>query len=182
MICQVILLEEPRKYLCFCRKQENPDWNPNITPHSCGEVCAKGSAKGNAGLGCEHPCTQLCHPGPCPPCHRLITKSCGCGKSQIQDQCSSTSAHVCSNVCDKLLDCGNHRCELPCHTGSCSECAVTVEQACHCGRATRSLSCRDSTASSSFACGNICGGKLACGNHFCDTGMTNESTSNHKLD
>lgn len=59
--CQNITKDVPREYYCFCGKLKNPQFNRNDVAHSCGDVCGRIDA-------CSHPCTQLCHPGPCPQC------------------------------------------------------------------------------------------------------------------
>lgn len=59
--CQNISKSLPREYWCFCGKAKNPQYNRNDMAHSCGDVCGRSE-------NCTHPCTQLCHPGPCPQC------------------------------------------------------------------------------------------------------------------
>lgn len=59
--CQNISKTLPREYYCFCGKVKNPQVNRNDMAHSCGDVCGRSEI-------CSHPCTQLCHPGPCPLC------------------------------------------------------------------------------------------------------------------
>lgn len=59
--CQNITKSSPREYYCFCSKVKNPQYNRNDMAHSCGDVCGRAE-------NCPHPCTQLCHPGPCPQC------------------------------------------------------------------------------------------------------------------
>lgn len=59
--CQNISKTVPREYFCFCGKARNPQYNRNDMAHSCGDVCGRSE-------NCPHPCTQLCHPGPCPSC------------------------------------------------------------------------------------------------------------------
>lgn len=59
--CQNISKTLPREYYCFCGKTKNPQYNRNDMAHTCGDVCGRTD-------GCLHPCTQLCHPGPCPQC------------------------------------------------------------------------------------------------------------------
>lgn len=64
--CQNISKTLPREYYCFCGKTKNPQYNRNdmaSVAHSCGEVCGRIDRE-----NCPHPCTQLCHPGPCPQC------------------------------------------------------------------------------------------------------------------
>lgn len=56
-------------YVCFCGNLPNPFYNNIDTPHSCGQVC--GLKKKNSNIeynDCQHKCTLLCHPGPCPQC------------------------------------------------------------------------------------------------------------------
>lgn len=119
--------------------------------------------------GCEHPCTCLCHPGPCPPCQRQVTRTCGCGKTSFSEQCSSSTVHTCSSNCDKLLSCGKHGCTQLCHAGPCDECSVTVEKSCHCGKTVRVLSCvENSNQTEGFSCVSVCRKQLDCGNHFCE--------------
>lgn len=54
--CQNINKAVPHEYLCFCGKMKDPQYNRSDIAHSCGEVCSRTD-------GCEHRCTQLCHPG-----------------------------------------------------------------------------------------------------------------------
>lgn len=54
--CQNINKAVPHDYMCFCGKEKNPQYNRNDVAHSCGDVCERSD-------GCEHRCTQLCHPG-----------------------------------------------------------------------------------------------------------------------
>lgn len=61
--CQNISKSLPREYYCFCGKVKNPQYNRNDMAHTCGDVCGRIDRE-----NCPHPCTQLCHPGPCPQC------------------------------------------------------------------------------------------------------------------
>lgn len=61
--CQNISKSLPREYYCFCGKAKNPQYNRNDMAHTCGDVCGRIDRE-----NCPHPCTQLCHPGPCPQC------------------------------------------------------------------------------------------------------------------
>lgn len=54
--CQNINKVVPHEYFCFCGKLKNPQYNRSDVAHSCGESCGRSD-------GCEHRCTQLCHPG-----------------------------------------------------------------------------------------------------------------------
>lgn len=61
--CQSISKSLPGIYFCFCGKTMDPKYNRFDVAHSCGDVCGRVNRE-----NCPHPCTQLCHPGPCPPC------------------------------------------------------------------------------------------------------------------
>lgn len=61
--CQNISKSLPHEYFCFCGKTKDPQYNRNDMAHSCGDVCGRIDRD-----NCPHPCTQLCHPGPCPQC------------------------------------------------------------------------------------------------------------------
>ena len=50
--------EVPQRYLCYCRKEVEPKFDPWLSPHSCGEKCGKALES-----GCKHKCILLCHPG-----------------------------------------------------------------------------------------------------------------------
>ncbi|XP_055333242.1 transcriptional repressor NF-X1-like [Paramacrobiotus metropolitanus] len=171
MICQSVFQDEPKTYWCFCRKHENPEMDLGLTPHSCGETCAKNNTKPNSSRNCPHPCTELCHPGPCPPCHSLATKPCACGRTTVSELCSIQSVHVCSSLCGKRLNCGRHTCSATCHPGDCEKCSVMVEIPCFCGKDMRSVPCMEAGlgeyASGGFACAEVCGRRLGCENHGC---------------
>ena len=65
---------------CFCgnglintKKEEDlPDM-----PHSCGQICGR-----SRGEFCNHPCTDICHPGQCHPCSATISLPCQCGRTE----------------------------------------------------------------------------------------------------
>lgn len=48
----------PTRYLCFCGKKIDPEFDPWLPPHSCGEVCGR-----KLQPLCGHSCLLLCHPG-----------------------------------------------------------------------------------------------------------------------
>lgn len=66
--CQAITDAQPADYRCFCRKVKNPEWgrNEGLVPHTCGAMCGR-----TKGCGVHH-CTELCHPGRCPPCTATV--------------------------------------------------------------------------------------------------------------
>uniref|UniRef100_A0A061QPI7 Nf-x1-type zinc finger protein nfxl2-like n=1 Tax=Tetraselmis sp. GSL018 TaxID=582737 RepID=A0A061QPI7_9CHLO len=74
--------EVPCDYFCFCGKERDPEFDPWKVPHSCGEVCGR-----HLQTGCSHTCVLLCHPGPCPPCPRMVDMACHCGRSILRQRC-----------------------------------------------------------------------------------------------
>lgn len=163
--CQNVSTEVPKVYECFCKKQVlDIGWNRSDIPHSCGEVCSKELKRGDS--PCGHRCTLLCHPGPCPVCEIVITRYCGCKRTNCQMQCGSTKVMTCSAVCGKLLNCQQHQCEATCHEGTCQPCSQLVEQKCFCGANTKSIIC-SADVELNYSCEGTCSKQLECGNHEC---------------
>lgn len=159
--CQNITKKIPREYLCFCGKTKNPQFNRNDLAHSCGELCERK-------FGCEHPCTQLCHPGPCPSCQATVTRYCGCGRSSRIMQCSQKDVIKCSEICAKTLNCGIHSCPDICHFDDCHACEEKVDQKCFCGKEKREVFCDlTSLQNLKYSCDKVCDRLLSCGNHHC---------------
>ncbi|KAL5282480.1 NFX1 family protein [Megaselia abdita] len=159
--CQTI----PTKYFCFCGKLENPKRNSENyygIPHSCGEMCRRTE-------NCDHPCTLICHPGPCPPCGANVMSSCACGKQTKTFQCHLNTQFECSGICNKILNCESHKCTLPCHKSKpCPPCDEKIEQICYCERQERKVFCtKELNGKVSFSCGKVCNKELKCGNHKC---------------
>ncbi|KAK9820436.1 hypothetical protein WJX72_010343 [[Myrmecia] bisecta] len=148
--------EVPAEYRCFCGKQKDPKFDPWLAPHSCGDTCGRKLL-----AGCGHTCVLLCHPGPCPPCPRLVTSSCFCGKESARRRCGQHT-FSCKKLCGRRLACG-HRCPLRCHPGDCPDCSLTGTYSCACGAETRKLPC----SLRMFHCTRVCGRPLACGRHTC---------------
>jgi hypothetical protein len=74
-------------YECFCRKVVAPEFDPYGLPHSCGGTCMRIQTD-----GCVHPCSQACHPGPCPPCNKFgKSLNCYCGAKKVVVKCSNTT-------------------------------------------------------------------------------------------
>ncbi|OWR43279.1 putative shuttle craft [Danaus plexippus plexippus] len=122
----------------------------------------------NVNQDIPHPCTLLCHPGPCPPCQATISKQCGCGAETRSVLCSSKLPQVCGRVCNKKLECGVHSCTKQCHEEQCDPCEEIVTQVCHCPAAkSRSVACTSHTDRTSWSCGEQCGRVLSCGAHVC---------------
>ncbi|XP_017784292.1 PREDICTED: protein shuttle craft [Nicrophorus vespilloides] len=161
--CQNVCIEVPHEYRCYCGKFVEPKLEPGGLPHSCGEVC------GRKGRGCEHRCTLLCHPGPCPDCNIMIGKLCGCGATKPTVKCSSDLEITCQGICDKTLNCSAHKCTKPCHISDCEPCKDWVRQECYCGKVGRKVKCTEKVQGvHMYKCGDVCGKKLGCGNHSCE--------------
>ncbi|XP_058075009.1 NF-X1-type zinc finger protein NFXL2 isoform X2 [Magnolia sinica] len=150
----------PRTYRCFCGKLEDPPADPWILPHSCGEICGR-PLSGN----CGHDCLLLCHPGPCPPCPKLVRSRCFCGSVEDVRRCA-LKVFSCSGPCSKLLACGIHRCSHKCHDGPCPPCREKGIHRCLCGKTEEERECCGSV----FQCESPCGAMLGCGKHACGQG------------
>ncbi|XP_075973237.1 nuclear transcription factor, X-box binding stc [Anticarsia gemmatalis] len=153
----------PTDYRCMCGAVRAPEYQRGAAgAHTCGRACRRTRA-------CPHPCTLLCHPGPCPPCQATVTKQCGCGAETRSVLCSSKLAQVCGRVCKRALECKVHTCTKDCHEGPCETCSEMVTQVCHCPAGTaRSVACTaESGGAGAWSCGGACGRVLACGAHVC---------------
>jgi transcriptional repressor NF-X1 len=168
--CQRASQTVPTLYQCYCRKITNPRPRSKgdlMAPHSCGELCGQNLARTPQSL-CQHKCQLLCHPGPCPPCPVMVTRSCPCGRHDYQVRCSKTGdLPSCGSVCGRKLSCGRHHCDLACHAGSCPACEAVLTQRCHCGRNQRDVVCGKGEGER-YGCGRTCGKELDCGNHLCE--------------
>ncbi|KAK7010253.1 protein shuttle craft [Biomphalaria glabrata] len=161
--CQNISSKIPYQYRCFCGSRRDPRYIRGEIAHSCGEVCNK-SRQGD----CKHPCTILCHPGPCPPCCATVWITCDCGKLKKNVRCSKSSKFQCDQECWKQLNCGIHNCRAVCHSGSCQPCQVDKTQECLCKKSIRKVLCgSEEYTKSNFRCMQICGKLLDCANHTC---------------
>uniref|UniRef100_A0A3B4F7X3 Nuclear transcription factor, X-box binding like 1 n=1 Tax=Pundamilia nyererei TaxID=303518 RepID=A0A3B4F7X3_9CICH len=105
----------------------------------------------------------LCVSGPCPPCPKMVSVSCLCGKAQPLPRRCSNKAWSCQQPCGKLLLCKQHKCSQPCHT-ECAPCPRVSVQKCVCGREKAERPC----ASPRWTCQQVCGAPLSCGNHTCE--------------
>ncbi|CAH8544535.1 unnamed protein product [Dicrocoelium dendriticum] len=151
-------------YVCFCRRIRDPEYHPARTsiPHGCDEVCGKIRTKSEVSEGgvdhsyvkqtfCTHPCTELCHPGPCPPCTASVSMSCPCGRVQRAALCGDKPPAPCGQLCgrqlgsiDKPLErcaCKIHTCLFACHEGLCPPCIWIIETGCYCGKEHNRFSC-----------------------------------------
>ncbi|XP_056432252.1 NF-X1-type zinc finger protein NFXL1-like [Gadus chalcogrammus] len=149
----------PNRYVCYCEKVQDPPVDPWLLPHSCGQVCERPLTP-----SCGHTCLLLCHPGPCPPCPKMVHVACMCGKGRPLPRRCSNKAWSCQQRCGKMLPCKQHSCTQQCHSGPCAPCPRVSVQKCVCGREQTEREC----ASPSWNCKQVCGGVLSCGNHTCD--------------
>ncbi|XP_063216921.1 NF-X1-type zinc finger protein NFXL1 [Bacillus rossius redtenbacheri] len=149
----------PQRYVCFCGQSQDPPHHPWLLPHSCGETCGRLLQP-----ECGHRCLLLCHPGPCPPCPKMVSVRCHCGRSGPRMQRCSRKAWACGGKCGRTLGCGRHRCDQACHPGECSPCDLTSLQACHCGARSEQRLC----ASPRWSCDKVCGERLGCERHSCE--------------
>ncbi|KAL4428037.1 hypothetical protein ABPG75_002126 [Micractinium tetrahymenae] len=147
----------PSGYTCWCGKVPDPEWNPWNAAHSCGELCDKPAP------GCGHPCVLLCHPGPCPPCPRVVSASCFCG-AVVTDKRCGRHEFSCGGICGAVLPCG-HACPAICHDGECPPCALVSTVPCRCGAEAQQLPCSQQGV---FQCTRVCGKPLDCGRHGCE--------------
>ena len=164
--CQSVNSTLPAVYLCYCQKRKDPEWNRREVPHSCGEVCGKPLGDG---VACNHTCTLLCHPGPCPVCSAQTQRTCPCGKSSKIVKCGSSSALLCGDVCGKMLSCGLHACQDLCHVGACAACPVKIKLDCFCGHSSKEVPCSNQVdPNEKYCCDLVCNKDLSCGHHKCE--------------
>ncbi|XP_051895842.1 NF-X1-type zinc finger protein NFXL1 [Pristis pectinata] len=151
--------QTPTRYYCYCGKVEDPPQDPWLVPHSCGQVCDKEFKP-----LCGHKCLLLCHPGPCPPCPKMVSVTCYCKKAKTVSRRCSAKGWSCQQPCGRLLSCGQHKCENLCHPGNCPECPRVSWQRCLCGRKTAERLC----ASPQWQCEEVCRKTLPCSHHTCE--------------
>ncbi|OXA46751.1 Protein shuttle craft [Folsomia candida] len=184
--CQSYYEDVPHEYRCFCGKTKNPENIRSDVPHGCGNTCGK---VGSGGPECNHSCSLLCHPGPCPPCEAIQSRqvfrylpqtyqllTCHCKSENKSTLCDSSTSRVvafsCGRPCDKLLSCQNHKCSDNCHVGACDPCSLSPEIVlrCPCGQTSVTEACRKCNIPPRKrcldpipVCGKVCGKSLPCG-------------------
>ena len=167
--CQTIENSIPDMDHCFCGKVCRPriqKYSLKLA-HSCGESCGRQGRHrcddSDFQYTCLHPCTMICHPGPCPDC--MVTPvdiPCFCGAINLSMTCHQVvqlSDRSCGRPCRRRLDCGFHSCEKLCHAGSCDPCSYQTRIRCYCGRQERELTCRvlsSTIDNDGFSCGGLC--------------------------
>ncbi|KAK2582699.1 hypothetical protein KPH14_004973 [Odynerus spinipes] len=149
----------PRVYKCFCKKVENPPYQTWLIPHSCGETCGKSLEP-----KCGHKCVLLCHPGPCPPCAKMVMVKCYCEKQPARPLRCNTTGWSCYEVCNKKYDNCKHTCKEICHSGECPPCSETLEMECRCKSSKQVKKCDEIT----WTCDRPCNKLLSCKIHICE--------------
>ncbi|XP_032670664.1 NF-X1-type zinc finger protein NFXL1 [Odontomachus brunneus] len=150
----------PRSYKCFCRKTIDPPYQPWMIPHSCGETCGKLLQP-----ECGHKCVLLCHPGPCPPCAKMVMVKCYCGKLPAQPRRCNAKNWSCGNVCNTKYESCMHSCGNLCHTGECLPCMETVSLKCRCKSSQKEEKCHKGI----WICEKPCNRKFSCNVHVCES-------------
>lgn len=166
----------PSTYNCWCEKEMDPKVISGLPPHSCGQSCGRDRKFPRA---CPHPCDELCHAGPCPPCTSMgPVQSCFCGKQSSSRRCAETEYEAgwsCGEICGDIMPCGEHICQRPCHEGVCGACEVDVSAKCYCGKSEKTIPCNEQSEEKEswdwigvFDCGAVCGRSFDCGHHSCE--------------
>ncbi len=62
-------------------------------------------------------CVCVCVSGPCPPCPKMVSVSCLCGKSSRVPRRCSAKSWSCAQICRRTLPCRIHTCANSCHAG-----------------------------------------------------------------
>ena len=142
--CNLQKEDIPLDYTCWCQKELKPRTPTGCPPSSCGQTCGKTRTGRKP---CPHPCDEICHAGPCPPCSKQgPLQICYCGKVPVTKKCVETNYDAgwsCDQMCGDMMPCGEHLCQRPCHEGVCGACEVRIEGRCYCGKAQKSLPCHE---------------------------------------
>ncbi|KAI0072069.1 hypothetical protein K474DRAFT_456664 [Panus rudis PR-1116 ss-1] len=186
--CQARRGVVPTVYYCFCGTTPDPTPPRLSTPHSCANPC-------NRKRNCGHPCSESCHPGPCPPCQVTLRVGCFCGREVMAVRCAqlglglgvSRGANVnlhnsprstANSTANSTSD-SNSKNPLQPHkpptiTLSCKNtcnkllpCTIhTCQEVCHDGP------CGDCQKRwiGRFDCAGVCGRPFDCGIHKCEKG------------
>ncbi|XP_011876774.1 PREDICTED: NF-X1-type zinc finger protein NFXL1 [Vollenhovia emeryi] len=150
----------PRLYRCFCKKTVDPPHQPWAIPHSCGETCGKPLQP-----ECGHKCVLLCHPGPCPPCAKMVSVKCYCGKLPAQPRRCNAKDWSCGTVCNKRYDSCAHSCSSLCHTDECPPCVEVTPLKCRCKSNEKVGECHEGT----WVCEKPCNRRFSCNVHSCES-------------
>ncbi|OON22090.1 NF-X1 type zinc finger, partial [Opisthorchis viverrini] len=146
-VCDEDGKDQPLEYICFCGRVRNPEYHPARTsiPHGCDEMCGKlrtssgpkdESTKYLRQTMCTHPCTELCHPGPCPPCVTRVSMTCPCGRIQQSMACGDAPPAPCGQLCSQSLSETGCSCACGTHVYM-----VVTPTTCFCGREEKTIIC-----------------------------------------
>ncbi|KAF2863546.1 hypothetical protein K470DRAFT_254841 [Piedraia hortae CBS 480.64] len=94
---------------------------------------------------------------------------CWCGKEVEPRAPTGIPPHSCGQTCgrQRAKKCP-HACDLTCHAGPCPPCPfMGPTQACFCGKHQFTKRCSETDYYGGWACGDVCGKKLSCGDHSC---------------
>ncbi|KAH6909611.1 shuttle craft protein [Coprinopsis sp. MPI-PUGE-AT-0042] len=122
--------------------------------------------------GCSHPCTSLCHTGPCPPCMEPIIRPCRCGATtrkipchEAYNQDASDRDFLCDRACTALRACGRHQCHrICCPLASLASVAKKGKKRV----VDTSAQAIGTERGGLHECDLVCGKTLSCGNHRCE--------------
>ncbi|KAJ7548966.1 hypothetical protein O6H91_07G035000 [Diphasiastrum complanatum] len=102
---------------------------------------------------CPHPCSQICHPGSCPPCKSIVKRACHCGALVNVFDCGSFLSLTedeqlkllsCGGPCHRKMPSCSHLCPEICHQGPCPlVCHKKVTVRCPCQRRKREWLCSE---------------------------------------
>lgn len=147
-------------YKCFCKKVVDPSYYPWNIPHSCGDTCGKSLQP-----ECGHKCVLLCHPGPCPPCAKMVSIRCYCSKQMPQPRRCNSKEWSCGTICNKKYKLCSHTCKEVCHAGECPPCKEELLVECHCKSNKAIRQCFEG----SWICDIPCHKPLSCNVHICQS-------------
>lgn len=175
--CQVEQELIPKTDSCLCGKpriiRKHDMRSFHLMDHSCGSPCSKQTKYERMDLDfkytCTHPCTMICHPGPCPECKiTQVTVPCYCGLFKWNLPCFDVIKvnRSCGQKCHKKLGCNLHTCEMICHSGSCEICPRQMRVLCYCGKEERMLPCTSLTLLNQFSCDQRCLRMDGCLEHY----------------
>jgi transcriptional repressor NF-X1 len=127
---------------------------------TCTSICGKTLE------GCDHPCGERCHEGPCPPCARPVVRPCRCGnitRTVVCAKLKTTGEILCDRPCRALRACGRHTCGRVC-------CPLATLAVAGGAKGKRRARAADEIVDVEglHECDLVCGKALACGNHTCE--------------
>jgi NF-X1-type zinc finger protein NFXL1 len=107
----------------------------------------------------------LCHPGSCPPCPKMVSVTCYCGKQAPCPRRCNAKEWSCGKPCNKKYLICEHKCTEKCHSGMCPPCSEKKLSACNCKNKSELRKCNDSF----WFCDKICGRQYSCNVHICES-------------